>query len=600
MKLNHLVVMPKCAVRAGTGYIFPLGIAYVSSAMKKEGFRVITLNPNNEEEELEKLLPKVIQENGIDILLTGGLTGQYETIREILEIAKKVKPEIKTVVGGGIITSAPEAGMRALEIADYGIIGEGEVSVCELLHAIEKGEAVLAVDGLICIDGSRYIQTNPRKEIADLDQIDFPDYEGFGFGELMRCNLNSSMLNRKKTAMVVASRSCPFQCTFCFHSSGNQYRQRSLENIFQEIDCLVERYGAENLMVVDELFAAKRERIVAFCNRIKTYGIKWNAQFRVADVDGELIKLMKDCGCVSISYGLESADDHILKSMKKKITLAQIERALKLTYEGGIPIVGNFIFGDVEETVESAERTLSWWENHLQYKIRLSNINIFPGTALYKYALEKGIIQDEVAFIRDGCPLINVSKMSQAEFSDLTDRIKTLNRHLIDDHHPRYIADVAYDRKNKDVCFSGECVSCGKRNLWQNILPLNIYEVRCEACGQVHGFPIFDEVKASMEETLDGLLNEYKQIAIWGVGEDFFRLFNRQIMEHPAIYFVDQSPEKQNTSVYHKAVHAPELIRRREISVVVVSTLQFYPQIKKTIEANFRGVRRILKPEELA
>ena len=130
--------------------------------------------------------------------------------------------------------------------------------------------------------------------------------------------------------------------------------------------------------------------------------------------------MLKDAGCDIMSFGLESADNRILKSMKKNTTIEQSEKALKLVYDAGISLEGAFIFGDIEETWETANNTLNWWRNHPEYKINLNLITVYPGTHLYNYACEKGLIKDKIQFLKEGCPQVNVSKLTDEHFAILT------------------------------------------------------------------------------------------------------------------------------------------------------------------------------------
>jgi len=117
--------MPRFVDKIGEWYQFPLGIPYVSSCMKQNGLNVYTLNMNHEERDVQSALEDYIQKHDIGMVLTGELSFQYNAIKEILKAAKDYDSAIVTVAGGGIITSAPEAGMEVLEFADYGIIWRG-------------------------------------------------------------------------------------------------------------------------------------------------------------------------------------------------------------------------------------------------------------------------------------------------------------------------------------------------------------------------------------------------------------------------------------------------------------------------------------------
>jgi len=124
---------------------------------------------------------------------------------------------------------------------------------------------------------------------------------------------------------------------------------------------------------------------------------------------------------------IESADNKILKSMRKGITVEQIEKAMKLVSMAGIIVAGNFIFGDIEETLETAKNTLDFWERYKEYNISLTFISVYPGTHLYRYALQNGIIKDPVKSLKDDYPNINVSKLSDDDMSYVVKRMFNLS-----------------------------------------------------------------------------------------------------------------------------------------------------------------------------
>lgn len=247
--MNYLLVMPRFVDTVGEWYHFPLGIPYVSSSMKQSGLRVFTLNMNSREGVTREIIAEEIRAHSIDVVLTGGLSFQYPAIREILQAAKELNPRIVTVAGGGIITSAPVAGMEVLEFADYGIVGEGEEMTPALCHALERGEDVMAVEGIVYRDDGVWMRTKARKEVADLDAIPFPDYDGFDFSKIAAMVPSLLGMNEDHAITMTTSRSCPFQCTFCFHTSGSHYRKRSLDNFFEELDLLVEKYHIKYIFV---------------------------------------------------------------------------------------------------------------------------------------------------------------------------------------------------------------------------------------------------------------------------------------------------------------------------------------------------------------
>ena len=335
--------MPLMRSSMRESYILPLGILYISSVMKAAGFCVHSMNLNHYSNPREDLGAKIRLEN-IDVVLSGGMSPQYGEIKMIFDLAKDANPDVINICGGGLVSGDPEAAMTALA-ADYGILDEGEATAVELCQFLEEGRDVSEVNGIVFKKGRHYLTTSRRTVLMDIDQIPWPDYEGFDFADFLGAsNVGCNGINYSRAGMIITSRSCPFSCTFCFHTTGKKYRQRSLDRIFEEIDHLVSRYKIGFLYVSDELFSSKVDRVSEFCRRIKDYDLPWSASFRADGITDEILAMLKGANCVSIGIGIESADNTILKSMRKGVTIEKIEAALEKIYNAGIPVVGNFYF----------------------------------------------------------------------------------------------------------------------------------------------------------------------------------------------------------------------------------------------------------------
>jgi len=273
--MNFLFVNPKYTTR-GEPYEFSLGMAYVSSYLKKGGFNVFCLNTCHCDDTIEEQLFRYINDKHIDVVCTGGMSLYYAHINAILEASKRVKPDIITVVGGPIVTSDPKLVLENMAI-DYGIIGEGEETMADLADALCNNKDVRNIDGIAYIRNGELFITDSRSPISDLDALPIPDYEGFGYGYLVNLSAPTShqiyytILDEVRPAKIISSRSCPFNCTFCYHPLGKKYRQRSLDNVFEEIDYLVNKYDINLLILMDELFSIDRERMYEFAGRIKKY-----------------------------------------------------------------------------------------------------------------------------------------------------------------------------------------------------------------------------------------------------------------------------------------------------------------------------------------
>ena len=421
--MTTLIVIPKYDY--GGTYIMPLGILYISAAAKNAGFSVETLNLNHFDASPEEVLQNVLQDKKITCVASGGLSGEFPVVFSLFKTVKRISPHITTVCGGGLITAEPEIAMRALEFVDVGVIGEGEMTFPNVLTCLKNNEELSLVSGIIFRRDSRWIQTPPAPEIATLDSLPHPDYQGFGYEEyLMNNNAGLDWDGRLLSPVsVIGSRSCPYSCTFCFHPTGVRYRTRSLDSIFNEIDFLLKNYRINCIALREELFSIDKERIAEFCRRIRSYHIHWTIQLRVNNVDEEIVRLLAEAKCFAVFIGIESFSDVVLKSMNKQITSEQIDHVMKLANQYHLQVRSGLIFGDKAETLETAEMSFEWLRKNRNYievlrrpAIIADMIIPFPGSAIYKYAVEKKIIVDEIEYLRMGCPLVNLTSLADADY----------------------------------------------------------------------------------------------------------------------------------------------------------------------------------------
>ena len=592
-KLNFLIVMPRLVQVVGEGYQFSLGIAYISATLKVAEYNVYTLNLNHIEDAFGSI-KRAIHEHNIDAVLTGGISIQYNTIYELVKFTKTVKPDIINIVGGGLITAEPEVAFEALEFIDFGVIGEGEITICELAKALERGEDCANINGIIYKEGDKFVRTLPRSAIKDIDTIPWPDYEGFELEHYLSLpppDVNN--LGEERLAMVLTSRSCPFSCTFCFHTVSKEFRKRSIEAVIQELEYLREKYDIKFVFLSDELFGFQKSRLKEFCEYMEHTKLPWCGSFRVNDINEENIQYLKQGNCRRVGLGLESADNRILESMRKRITIEEIEHALKLLVDAEVPFSGNFIFGDIEETVETASNTLEWWEDHLEYNINLWPIVSYPGSHLYHYACEQGIIKDRIQYLKDGCPAVNVSRMNPDEMSWLVTNL--LEKPFTVGKNIQNLNVIDIDPETKRVSFSGNCVRCNHLNTWHDRRLFISVNLVCEKCSQKHNTPLPSEIQHTIVRNVENLLEQHKTIAIWGVTFFSFVFFRDAplFQKDPRIIAMDNSASKQMINLYGKQVYSPTILGEEEIPLVIV----FYPnsmqQISAQIEKHYPNVNQI-------
>jgi len=560
--LNILIVLPRIYKNIYEPEHFPVGIAYVSSALKKAGYTVDILNLNFLDGSVYDNLSKVLRQKKYDIVETGGITINYKLIKEIIDNVKKIDINTYTLIGGGIITSSPEVVMNGISNADFGVIGEGEITNVELIEALIQKSPLESVDGLIfrknVNEKTVLIRNRSRSEIDNLDDLPWPDYDGFELEIMLK-------YAPKNYLTMSTGRSCIYNCTFCFHTSGKVYRQRSLDSFFNELEYVVEKYRIDNIYVTDELFAYDSKRLDEFCARIKKYHILWAVQLRVDIINENLLKKLKDSGCIILSLGIESADDKILKSMKKNITINQIENALECCKNVGIQSNGSFIFGDIEETIDSANKTINWWEKHRQYNINLEMIQIFPGTELYNYAIKNNIISDELKFIEDGCPYINVSKMTDEEYRQLAIRIDKIQADaeiLLQD-----IVITRKDLRQRKIDIEGICGHCATKLKIQNVHAVKITNHQCAYCGSKNMLTPVVMFSDNIRHNLVEALNENKVVFYQATKyySDLLKYYSDLI---EGCLVVDDRFIKQGEKIGNITVKSPDQISDENLCII--------------------------------
>jgi len=477
--MEILLVMPRynLTTKKDYHYFFPLGLPYISAVIKKEGYSVDCLNLNHLEGTVEEIIQKQLDSKKYDILGIGGNALNYAVIDTVIQTSRKHPSNPKIILGGPIITTEPELIFEALN-PDIGIIGEGEETIVDILKKIKKKQSTQKIKSIMFRDKSgNLVRTVRRKAIENLNSLPFPDYEGFGFSEqLDHLNPNFSWIHNAfdnpRVYYALCSRSCPFQCTFCYHE--DRYRTRSIENVFKEIRERVKKYKINIIFLYDECLGVDKNRISDFCremNKLRkevSWDLKWICQIRVDAVNRNILSMIKKAGCEAVSYGFESYSPTVLKSMRKNITPEQIDKALKETLNQNLGIQAFFIFGDIAETKETARETLNYWKNNCEGQVGLGFIQPYPGSQIYKSCVERGIIPDKLSFIKNkiavGLWLNMTESMSDKE-------INQLRKNLLDymAKYPKFVIPFEIKKNYPDNFYiKVKCPYCNQEIAYDN------------------------------------------------------------------------------------------------------------------------------------
>jgi anaerobic magnesium-protoporphyrin IX monomethyl ester cyclase len=409
----------------------PLGLAYVAAALEKAGFHVDIVDNYLLEKPVDYIKQTVSR---LDPQIVA-ITCSSITYRRCVETAKAVRevlPSCKVVVGGPHPTVMPDSMLQHPEI-DYAVLGEGERAIVELATHITRGEddqAIAKIPGVAYRHEGKMVKTAPSF-ISDLDQIPYPARH------LLPMHLYErtiDYLNAKPVDTMNVIRGCPFNCAFCETKKiwGQRCRAFSPNRVVEEIDHLVNEYSSKGIYFVGDNFTIQKKRTLKICELIKKYklDIKWVCDTRVDLISRELLREMKDAGCRTIWFGVESGSPSILKKLNRRVTLQQTVHAFELCREEGIQIACSFMLGIPGETDRDMEATFEFAKNLDPDWCQFNIFVAYPVSTLYEEILQKGLydrVEDFVLYVKtehfDYESLLEVQRRFHIEFNRSPKRI---------------------------------------------------------------------------------------------------------------------------------------------------------------------------------
>lgn len=442
---------------------FPQGLAYIASVWRNLGHEIVVYNQDIyhwPESHLQNLLNKQI----FDVIGVSVIAGYYQ-YRKLLKISAAInnaKNRPIYILGGHGPAPEPEYFMKKTQ-ADVIVIGEGEITAAEVMEALEGKRSLASVKGIAYHENGHCVTTPPRPLIPNIDEIAFPAWDLFpmDYYTLLRM---PHIENSERCLPVLSGRGCTFKCNFCYRMDKG-FRPRSIENLLEEINILRKRYHVSYITFSDELLMNSEQRTVEICEGIikSALKIKWTCNGRLNYAKPNILKLMKKAGCVFINYGIESMDQKVLNTMKKGLSIKKIREGIQNTLDAKISPGYNIIFGNIGETRESLRQGVEFllkYDDHAQLRT-IRPVTPYPGSPLYYYAIEKGLIKNcedfyENKHLNSDLLAVNFTEMSDEEVYELLYEANTtlLNAYF---DHARVKATEACRKlyMEKDTSFRG-------------------------------------------------------------------------------------------------------------------------------------------------
>lgn len=442
---------------------FPQGLAYIAAALRKRGDEV-TIYQQDVYHWPDEHLTDYLDRNVFDVVGVGVIGGYYQ-YRKLLKIAAAINRSRHRpffMMGGHGPSPEPEYFLRRTE-ADVAIIGEGEVTVVELMDAVEQKKSLHGVNGIAFFDAGKFVKTPERALVQNVDDIDFPAYDLFpiDYYALIRF---ARMKPTDRCLPMLSGRGCTFKCNFCYRMDKG-HRARAPEAVLEEVALLQKNYAINYVYFSDELLMVSEQGTVEFCQAILKSGQKfnWSCNGRLNYAKPDVLKLMSDAGCVFINYGIESLDQKVLNTMKKGLSVKMIHEGIENTLASEISPGFNIIFGNIGETKESLAKGVEFllkYDDHSQLR-NIRPVTPYPGSPLYDYAIKKGLLKDVEDFYE--CKHVN-SDLLAVNFTDLTDdefydalydaNLALLSRYFVDQEAKA--KQMAYDLyKKRDASLRG-------------------------------------------------------------------------------------------------------------------------------------------------
>ncbi|MBP6715501.1 MAG: B12-binding domain-containing radical SAM protein [Acidobacteria bacterium] len=394
----------------------PLGLAYLAGTLEATGHTVHVIDAVGEglgkfrpfaphhlhgltDEQIVERVPADADVIGVGLMFSC----TWPATRDLLKKLKAAHPTKRLVLGGEHVTALPHLCFLQSPI-DIGVVGEGEDTLHELLTALETNASLMDVPGLVLPGPSRdVIRTAVRARIRSIDDIPLPAWRHFNLEGYLAFNQPHGA-SRGRFIPMLATRGCPYECTFC--ASASMWTQRWLPRtpklVVDEMEEYVREYQVHDFQFEDLTAIVRGDWVEEFCNEIKRRGLKITWQLpsgtRSEAMTRELAALIHETGCHEFAYAPESGSDDTLRIIKKRVKLDRLYQSATDALDAGIRVGIFIILGFPHETRRQMLPTygliarMAWLGAH---HVNVGAYSPQPNTALYHELVREGRIPPE-------------------------------------------------------------------------------------------------------------------------------------------------------------------------------------------------------------
>mgnify|MGYP001583424351 FL=1 len=402
-------------------------LGWLSSSIHAAGHEVFVLSLNSRRiADYEKVLPDLVNRYAPKMIgITVVCTTYTSALRMVDHFSKYFQGYI--VLGGAQMSFERENALKENERVDFGIVGEGEEALVELIEHLENGKDLNDVQGLIYGDNGE-VKVNPqRKWIVNLNKLPFPDYRLFGL----------KRVPPKLTYRISTSRGCPFQCTYCNpRTMQGKWRTRDFNLAIEELKFARDHFDIRRFDICEPVFNLTCERVIEFCELLlkENINMPWtcNSGIRADRITDDMIKVMKRAGFYDVKIGVETLSPKVFSTINKGETIDEIVHAVEVVKRNGLQITGSFIIGLPGATYESDMESFKYARKLGFDEMYWSFLVPYPGTPAYNWVLEHGKLYYDYREAHQYLGQIVINEKVRVAFETpeypLSDRIKAMEK----------------------------------------------------------------------------------------------------------------------------------------------------------------------------
>jgi len=405
----------------------PLGVASLAGALRARGVPVTVVDAVGSAPERivhrggfmqvgldDERIAEAIPEDSRLIGVTCMFSEEWPVVRRLVEVLARRHPKVPIVLGGEHASALPEHVLASSPAVAACALGEGEATIVELALAVAEGTSFEGVPGLV-VRGPQgtTLRTQGRRRLPDLGTIARPAWDLLPMESYLGNGLGYGV-DRGRSVPILATRGCPFRCTFCSSPSmwTTKWSARAPSDVREEMLEGVERYRARNFDFFDLTAVVRRDWILEFCRLLVERGpsVTWQipAGTRSEAVDLEVATWLRRAGCRNLAYAPESGSPAVLERIRKKVSLERMKRSMADAVAAGLRVKANLIVGFIDETAAEAQETVRFCRELA--RIGIDDVNVtpfcpYPGSEDFATLVGKGRIGplDDAYFDALGC-----------------------------------------------------------------------------------------------------------------------------------------------------------------------------------------------------